>query len=60
MGADQPVRRGIHDTRRTISCASCHDELLNHARRVGLAVHADWLVGKLVEALFEPGVVPDQ
>jgi lysyl-tRNA synthetase class 2 len=42
-----------------ISPATGGAELLRHAERVGLAVHPDWLPGKLVEELFEYLVVPD-
>ncbi|MGH3670063.1 MAG: amino acid--tRNA ligase-related protein, partial [Pseudonocardiaceae bacterium] len=41
-----------------ISPATCRAELLRHAERVGLAVHPDWLPGKLVDELFEHLVVP--
>jgi lysyl-tRNA synthetase, class II len=42
-----------------ITPATPHAELLGYAGQVGLAVHPDWLPGKLVEELFEHLMVSD-
>jgi len=59
MGADRPFGAASTALGEQISCVTCHDELLDHAHRVGSCTTSRLAIRKAGWELFEHLVVPD-